>query len=434
MNNIIKKNSAWTILSNLFNSGINFILFVFIARYLGASDFGSFVYVFSIATLFSMMGQAGLDGLLSRELIEKKESQNIILGTATIIRLCGYLFGMIMTIMYAYLIPSHSVLEKHMFLIASLFVLSNILIVIPENWLKSMNLAHISAKARIWSNLISVFIKIFSLIIFKSAVILAVMHFLSQIILSIFTFFYYKKNNGPNLKLWSFEILTAKKMLSESWHLFISALLWVLYMRIDLTLLRYMSGPEMVAQYSIATRFAEVTYAIPSALIVAFFPAILKSKEISKKEYEKLLQDLLFLFSLFGFLVLIIITLFSYFGIILVFGEQYSKSVWITIIYMISTPFFFIHYLTARWILVERLTKFGMYNDVIGIIIKLVLSLILIHYWGPEGAAFATIISYAILAWGSLFFIREGRVYALMIFTALCKPWKGIPIAKSKFK
>lgn len=424
----VRLNAIWGIVGNLSSSAANFLVFIVIARFLGATEFGSFAYVFAIATLFSMMGQAGLDGLLSRELIEKKGEQLEILGTAGLLRFTGYIFGMLLTIIYAYAIPSHTDLEIEMFLVASVFVFLNFFVAIPENWLKSMGQAQMAAKGKIWSNFIGSLLKVIFVVMGAGALILSVIHLVSLIITAILMYTFYLNLGGPKISKWKFNYPRMNLLLSESWRLFLSAILWVVYMRVDLVILRYMSGPEVVANYSIATRIAEVTYAVPSAVVIAFFPKLIAIREVSKKDYHGLIQEILYILSFLGFSISILSIVFSYFGIVKIFGSQYSYSVDMTMIYMLSTPLFFIHYLVSRWILLEKLTKFGLCVDVFVVFFKSATTVVLIKIVGFQGVAFSAILSYMVLSWLCLLFIKDSRILFEMVSQSLLKPWKGFNI------
>ncbi len=411
--------------SSLINNGVNFVVFIFIARYLGATDFGSFSYVFAIASLFAMVGQMGLDGLLSRELIEEKENQPVILGTACMLRFFGYAIGALLTLGYGFAMPSHSDLEQTLFCIAALFVFSNVFNAIPENWLKTMHEARSASKARIIGSIIGGILKIFVLLSGGGVILVSIIHLLGLLLVSSGMFFFYGSKGGPKIRVWTISWLRARVLLSESWRVFLSALLWIVYLRIDMMILRQLSSPEVVGKYAISARLAEMTYVFPSALVVATFPSIMAAKGRSEGEYKNKLQALLYILSFSGLAIMIAMWGFAEILLVPIFGNEYQESVGVVFVYMMSTPFMFLHYALSRWILIERQTMFGLCADFCGVILNVVLNFALIPLLGIIGAAIATVISYAFVAFVSLLLTRKTREMFVMIFAALIFPWRG---------
>jgi|GEM_PF-5365426 len=431
----VLSNMLWMLSSNLLNNGVNFLVFVVTARYVGASDFGSLSYVFAIASLFSMLGQMGLDGLLSRELLEEPtEERPVILGTAWLLRFFGYLLGALLAIGYGLAMPSHTALERELFLIASLFVFSNVFNSIPENWLKTMHEARSASKARIMGSVTGGILKIGAVMLGGGVVAISLFHLLGLLLISAGMYLFYRRKGGPAPRLWRFSGARARALLGESWRVFASAILWVIYLRIDVMILRQLTDAETVGTYAIATRLAEMSYVLPSALIVASFPSIMAAKQQSAADYHARTRDLLQILSFSGITVMLVIWVFALVALVPLFGAQYAASVPIVMIYMLSTPFMFLHYAVARWILIERQTLFGMIADIIGVLLNIVLNLVLIPRLGAQGAAIATIISYSWVSCFSLLATSKTRKLFQFVAISLVTPWRAAPMVARRLR
>lgn len=76
------KNSLWILLEKVSRIISGILVGVLVARFLGPAQFGTISYALSIIAIFTIISTLGLDGLVVRELITRKERINEILGTA----------------------------------------------------------------------------------------------------------------------------------------------------------------------------------------------------------------------------------------------------------------------------------------------------------------------------------------------------------------
>ena len=422
----IFKNASWMALGTVVNNGSNFIVFIVLARFLGATEFGVFSYVFSVAALFTMLGQMGLDGLLSRELLEEPDAQPDILGTAAVMRGAGYLAGALLTVAYGYIIPEHTPLEQELFLLAGIFVLMNALHAIPQNWLRSMHEAQSAAKAWMVGTLVGSAAKIVVVVLGGTLLAVGVAHLLGLAVTAAALLSWFYTKNGPKIRTWTVNWARARKLLRESSWLFASAMLWVIYMRIDVTLLRLLGSAEMVGQYAAASRMVQMSFAVPSALIVATFPAIMSAKQRCDDEYQEKLKRLFEVLAFCALLVVVLIWTFSKFFLVILLGDEFAASTTVLNIYALAIPFIYFHYAVARWIIIERKTSFGLLVDAIAVCLSLTLNFFLIPAFGPVGSAMSAVITYMFLGMISLVFLKEkgGFLIATQVASIL-NPWRG---------
>ena len=85
--NKVIKNTIW-----LFGErGLQLLLALFVgvllARYLGPEQFGIYNFTIAFISIFSSFTQLGLNGILTRDLVQKPEIKDNILGTAFVLRL-----------------------------------------------------------------------------------------------------------------------------------------------------------------------------------------------------------------------------------------------------------------------------------------------------------------------------------------------------------
>src|SRR5574344_1236069 len=83
------KNTSWMLLGKFFTLGVSFIVGIYIARYLGPSNYGLFNYVISFVGLFAFLVSFGIDGIVSREIIKDHNKKEEIISTGFYIKIVG---------------------------------------------------------------------------------------------------------------------------------------------------------------------------------------------------------------------------------------------------------------------------------------------------------------------------------------------------------
>ena len=63
-------------------AGINLVVGILVARYLGPGDFGLFNVLISVVTIVAAVAKLGLDGVLVRELLVRADQRQLDLGVA----------------------------------------------------------------------------------------------------------------------------------------------------------------------------------------------------------------------------------------------------------------------------------------------------------------------------------------------------------------
>jgi len=69
---------------------------LWVARYLGPSQFGVFSYAIAFTALFSSIAKLGLDGIVVRDLVKEPGQRDLYMGTAFWLKMAGALAMMVM--------------------------------------------------------------------------------------------------------------------------------------------------------------------------------------------------------------------------------------------------------------------------------------------------------------------------------------------------
>jgi O-antigen/teichoic acid export membrane protein len=76
-------------LGRIFTLAISFFIGVYIARYLGPSNYGLLSYVVSFVGLFGFLANLGINNILNREIVKDHNKKDDLIGTAFYMRLAG---------------------------------------------------------------------------------------------------------------------------------------------------------------------------------------------------------------------------------------------------------------------------------------------------------------------------------------------------------
>ena len=80
----------------------------------------------------------------------------------------------------------------------------------------------------------------------------------------------------------------------------------------------------------------------------------------------------------------------------LLYGEEYNQSASVLIIHIWAGIFIFLLVASGKWLINENLSKQALNRNLAGVVINILLNYFLIKNFGIIGAAYATLISYAI--------------------------------------
>ena len=82
-------NTSWLLGERILRMAVSLFVGIYVARYLGPERFGLLSYALSFVWLFSSLASFGLDDILVRELVQRPEQRNNLLGTVFWLKVCG---------------------------------------------------------------------------------------------------------------------------------------------------------------------------------------------------------------------------------------------------------------------------------------------------------------------------------------------------------
>lgn len=371
--------------------GLGFVINVWLARYLGPTEFGSFNYSFAIIAIYSAVASLGMNGVVVRELVRGDVDNAVIMGTSLVIQVLGSLSSVVLVILTVMVLRPHEptlMLAVICMLPSVLFRSSDII----KYWFESTVSSKYTVISQNIAFFISAFIKMVVIYCGGSYYLIAATVSLEAFILAILLFFFYKKKN--RMLRWGFDYHEAKRLLSISWPLVLSGVALMLYMRIDQIMIGNIIGDAAVGIYSVAVKMVEVWYFIPVAIVSSLFPKIIQLREVSKERYNERLQFLYDLLVIIGVFLALVITSISDYIISLLYDHHYFEASRIIKLYAWVSVFYFLSSASGRWYINEGLQKYALSRNLAGLLIGVILNYILIPKYGAEGSVYATLIAF----------------------------------------
>ena len=383
-------NSMWQIGEKIITMIFSVFVTSIVARYLGTEDYGFVNYIISIVMLFTTFSTLGMEKITIKDIIEREESEERILGTSFYIRLIGGIVLIFISQITIYILDEKNMLAQLLGLIMGLCMIFRAYEVIEYYLQSQMKLKTISI-IRFCSTFFVAILRILVVIFDWGIVGFTATYLFDAIIVAVLLKIWYKKRKKLKFK---FSLEYAKRILSKCWYVAISGLMVTLYMRIDQVMLGSMLDNKTEnGIYSAAVRIAEIWYFVPTAIISAFQPAIVMKKKHSEEQYEKTMQRLYDIVAIVGIAFGILITLFGDIAVQILYGDEYKGATSILKISVWAGLFATLGTARSVWLVNENLQKYSLIYTSVGCVTNIVLNYFLIPKIGAKGAAIATLIA-----------------------------------------
>ena len=416
-------NTGWLFADKIIQIIINLFVGVWVARYLGPELRGILTYADSFVSLFVPLSALGLGTILIREIVREPEAKGELMGTGFVVQLAAYIL-FLPIIIGAVFILQEGELEVQLSVIiiafGSIFATSRIF----NFWFQSQLQSKYEVLATRIVGFFSAGLKII-LIFIKAPLIASVVVISLQIFFYFITKLYYYMRTGESIRTWRFNFSLAKGLIRDGWPLAFSFLAITLYTRIDSVMLGQLMDSGSVGIYGEASRFSNLWYFLPSAIVVSAYPALVRVHDSSSPEnYQKRIQQFFDILVLFGLIFAIPISLVAPFVVTRLYGSAYAVSG--NVLSVLAWTFVFVSLRQGmdRWLMIENLTRISMWSVILGLIVNIFLNLLLVKEYGETGAAWATVFAIVISIYLPCLIIPKLRPLFTQLVLALFAPFR----------
>lgn len=387
------KNTFWLAFAEGLSKVLKFFLFIYIARILGATEYGKFSFALAFAGLFLIFADLGIFKILTREFAKDPEKEKdfpalvsfkILLNIGTII----------LIFIGSFFITSSSLIRIIIWILGVEVLLNSFLVFFYAFFSARQKMEYQSWFQIIQAILVTSF-GFFVLFNFPSAKNLSWAYLLGTLICLIFILIFFHFRFFP-LKL-SFDEVIWKKYLKLSYPLALAAFFGTIYSNTDSTIMGYFGQITQTGWYNAAQRIV-MAVVIPAGFItMSFFPVLSKffkqSKEKLQRVWNYYVETMIFLA-----LPLVVGGIFLSRKIIdLIYDPSYFPSI---LAFQILLVGFAIGILTnplnQALIIFNQQKKF-FWIFLFGAIFNVVLNLILVPKYSLYGAAFTTLITFVLI-------------------------------------
>jgi PST family polysaccharide transporter len=409
----IVTNAGWLFADRLLSLVAGFLLGAWVARYLGPARYGLYSYALAFAAVFAPLAGLGLSSVLVREIVAVPTDKDTILGTALALQFGASLVAFALVVTMLPLIRRGDVLMRWLTAVAAGQFAFSALGGTVDCWFRSQ----VQSKYTVWSNNIALVLAALirvALILLKAPLIAFVWATLAQTVASAISAVVLYRVSGQAISAWRSSVRCASQLLRDSWPLILSSLAVVVYMKIGQLMLGEMLGDEDVGVYSVAVRLSEIWYFVPTAVAASVFPAIVRSRENQTEQvYRGRLQAFYDAMAGIAYLIVIPCSFLASPLVTLLFGQDYAAAGPILAVHIWAFVFVSLGVARSQWLIAENLTRFSMLATVLGAGISIGLNYLFIPRYAGLGAAWATLISYAVSAYlSSLLSTRTRPVFA----------------------
>lgn len=389
----IAGNTVWLVIDRLVRMGLGVVVTVWVARYLGPAEFGSFNFAVSFVALFATLTTLGLDNIILREIVLDGSKAPEILGTGFSLRIAGSILAPLIAMLTVRLIQPN---DRVAILLVSLMSIG--LVFQSFDTIDFYFQSQVQSKLTVWAKnsafLLMAGFRVL-LIHLKAPLWTFAAAQVTELALGAAGLVVAYQWSGGRLSLWRARKQRAIELLTQSWPVILSGMAIMIYMRIDMVMLKVMQGDKATGIYAAATRVSEVWYFIPSAIVTSVSPAIIRARDNPDLYYGRIGK----LFTLMTALAVIIgsgIALSSHWIIHTLYSDAYMAAAPVLAVHVWASVFVFLGVAQAPWDFSENLLKLGFYRTLAGAIANVLINLVLLPKYSSMGAAIATVVSYAV--------------------------------------
>lgn len=394
---------------SLIGSGSTFVVYIILARELGAEKFGIFGSAFSMATIFTIFASFGVS-----QLWLKLFGQHGWNSTAWIPASLRFLI-VIVSIMLVFLFGwgyfgPHGETTRHILFIMSLFIVGQVGIELVSSKFQLEERYNSLALWQLLPNLSRLIIIAFLMYVFSFSIdvidVAWVYGLVGALFLGLAAYQISQLQNGHfnlaghNKKPEELPSIQPKlkDVFSEAWPFGMASFFAFVYVQSDIIMVKYIAGDTEAGYYNVAFVILTAIMIFPTVLYQKFF--LPKYHRWANHDREKFYSaykkgNLAMLFS--GSIVMVVLLLLAGWGVPFVFGSEYQNSVILTKILAITIPIYFIAYSVGATLVTKKHMKLKVKLMGVTALVNIVLNTLLIPLYQAEGAAIATLASNILL-------------------------------------
>lgn len=410
------RNSLWIMGGQIFRLCISFVISVITTRYLGPSNFGIINYIQSFVSFFTAIVGLGLNGVIIYELINNKNQDGKVLGTAITMRFIAGLISMFSLILIIMTTDSQNDVIIKVAILQSI-QLPFLCIDTIQYWFQFQLQSKYPVIVQTLAYIITSIYKVYILMSNKSIEWFAFSLTLDIILVGLFYLIVYQKYKHNSFGI---SKSICKRLIKSSFPFILASIMTVVYGQMDKVMIRtILDNDALVGLYSVALTICTLISFIPNAIIETARPVVMEAKKNDKEIYQLRFKQMVAMVFWLCFLYSIFVMLFSKYILFILYGTEYLAANTCLKIAVWYTSFAFIGSAKSIWFICERKNKYVFLFSFFGVITNFGLNFIFIPKIGINGAAIATLITEFSVNFLYPLLFKDTREYSIGVFKAI---------------
>lgn len=382
------KNAGWIIGGRLANKALAFLVSILTARYLGPSNNGLIGYVTAYVTFFASICNLGINSVIIKDFVDNPEEEGAAIGTTLVLRAVSSALSAVMITGIVWLMDRDplTVLVAALSAVGLLFQVFDTL----KKWFQ----AKLQSKYVAIGTLIAyVAVSAYRLVLLatgKSVSWFAMATSVDYLAVAIFLLWAYRRKGGPRL---SFSMKKAKQLMKASSSYIIAGVMVSVYASTDKLMLKQMLDEASVGYYVTAVSLSTTWTFLLEAVVDSMYPSVIQSYNQDKALFEQRNRQLYAIVLYCALFVSLVISLLARPLISVLYGAAYLPTVGPLRIICWYTAFSYLGVARNAWMVCENKQKYLKYLYIASAVLNVALNLLLIPYWGPTGAAVASLVT-----------------------------------------
>lgn len=382
-------NTLWVSGEKFVRLPLSFVINIYLIQYLGAEDYGSYVFYMVVVGLLVPLSSFGMDAFLVKESVGAPAiDQNKIFLNGLVVRMMGSLAGFFIAIMVIFVDDSAlwglGLLMALALLIES-FTVGHYKLLAEEKFVK---ISIIEFVAFIFG-----FFGRCAFLVFDLPIIYLGASYVLEFFIRSVCFFWFSADDLFTIKN-VFESKRIKNYILVGKKLVVLGLLVAALTKIDQLMIYFLLGDKSIGIYSAALRFVEPLLLAIVVFNEVIFPRMLHFRKQGKLQYLDFIWRVLFA-NFFGALLIYgVVSLVAPQIIVHMLGDEFTIAANLYPILALLIPVLSLVFFIDKCLQAESMHNLNRNRIIVSFVINVPLNFLLIEMYGITGAAIATIISY----------------------------------------
>ncbi|OVE76861.1 hypothetical protein BVX98_04130 [bacterium F11] len=410
----------WRFSLDVFSRGTFLVLTICIARVLSIQEFGIYNYATSLAMMFYVFTDLGLNLQLVKELGANRNKKKDLWFNYWQLKM------ILMVLVFFLFIPISFALWKGripwVLIFALLWMLGNASLDFNQVVCNGLGRMDMARHLMLVHRGCVVTIVGLTLIFFPSLKMVLVALGVASFLGGIGAFVRLFQISGMRLSF-SMPVKEWKRILRVSFPNAIGGIFGTWYIRMGAILILWFWNARVVGEYSAAFRIFEMTYLIPWAIMSIGVPHLSEVFYNKNHKFESDFKRILALMGSLGLMWSLFIFLFSPWIIQLLFGERFVNSIVVLRLFSLAGFMVFINYFFTHLMVVINHQKRHALHEVVAFVLGLLLFLVLIPRYGSNGAAIGLfLIELILFGLTSIFLVNHWKKHRIEKVYASIEP------------